>query len=149
MSRHEFAYRYGLPFYYVRLTIDEAARPADVGVLEGGTSRRKTYTVTDPDLLRVAVLRHMGPAALTPSDLLLTTRILSYVDEAGFTPEGMSEDEGTRLLVAVRGVLETYRAISPTAATRAAPDHVARSDSQSQSRSGSAGRFPLRSLSGH
>jgi hypothetical protein len=88
MKASEFFRLNNIPESTGRRVIREAAKPADVGVVEGGTSHRPSYTVADPELLFEAVVRRGGSGAIPPPSLIRMHALLCLAIEADLIPSG-------------------------------------------------------------
>lgn len=106
MTVEEFCRLNNLPSSTVRRVVRRALLPADVGVQEGGTERRPTYTVTDPGLLRAAVTRHAGSGAITPSSIKRLHAVARYALDARALPSDVTAD-------ALREDLDVLRVLLP------------------------------------
>ena len=86
-----------------RREIERAAdRPAEIGVEIGGTVRRPSYRVTDPERLERALARRLGPRFIQPDTFRRVHALLELVIEAGAAPAGLSDSERAAWLAAVR-----------------------------------------------
>ena len=81
-----------LPSTTVRRCIKQAETPAEVGVIEGGTISRPSYTVDDPGRLLDAVTRHVGSGAIPPAAIYRLHAVARHALEAETLPSGVSAD---------------------------------------------------------